>query len=120
MNAPATEEILRSVAAQTEKVMEKTMAEAADDLRKLLSVPVNRATRPPTRSKLGEYPRRDSGRLQASVSWVVFRVANFKVRGTIGVSTPYAQYVDNLRHYKAMFEDRWKQKVEVRIQASLR
>lgn len=110
---------MRAVAAEAERAMEKVMSAAEADLRKELGVPVVRQGGKVIRSRPGEYPRKDTGRLQASVTHVVYRAGNFKVRGVVSTNTSYDGYVNRTRPYKELFERKWRQEFPVRMNREL-
>lgn len=93
---------------RTERKFEEFGKLIADDLRELLSVPVGRNSsgRVIIRSKPGEAPRMETGRLRGSVQDVVYRAAG-RVRLVVATHTPYARIVNRTRPYKAIMYKRW-------------
>jgi hypothetical protein len=128
MNAPASDDIMRQVAAQTEKELDALGQKMADWMKKLIGVPVVRARIPGTRrlgkaviirSQPGEPPRKDTGRLQASVHHLTYRVG-WKVKLVVSANTPYAHTVNRTRPYREITENYWKNQVEIRLAYSFR
>lgn len=113
------DQLVRQMEAKVEAELEKLGSDVAADLRQLISVPVDHSTKPPTRSKPGEPPRADTGRLRDSVTHTVYR-AGGRLRLVVATNTPYAGYVNRTRPYRRIMNQRWKRRVEIRLAYSLR
>jgi hypothetical protein len=112
--------LVAEVRRTAEDVFEDALGDVAADLRKELSVPVNYGTRPPTRSKPGEYPRKDTGRLRGSVRHVTYRAGREILRGVVMTDTPYDQYLVRTRPYDRLIDSKWRRLVEQRLTIALR
>lgn len=110
---------MRAVEKDIETVMQQFVDDVAAELRRDLAVPVDRSKSPPTRSRPGQYPRRDTGRLRESVQAVVYRAAGV-VRGTVATNTPYDGYVNRTRPFVRLTEEKWRQRAERKFAFSLR
>jgi len=114
------DKITRQMLDKIETEMETLGQAIADDLRQLISVPVGRDERGrvTVRSKPGEPPRKDTGRLYESVTHVVYR-AGGRVRLVVATNTPYAGFVNRTRPYRKIMNRRWKRRVEIRLAYSV-
>lgn len=132
MNA-TTEEVMRELQKKLETSLEKLGQEMEADLKKKLSIPVARASfdrgagrfrgsqgrfvkrsNRAGRSKPGEYPRRETGRLRASATHVVYRAAG-NVRLVMAVNVPYAEYIHRLRPFFLFLQRDWERKINYRL-----
>ena len=119
MSSRETDNIMRAVERDVETVMQQFVDDVAAELRRDLSVPVDRTKSPPTRSRPGQFPRRDKGRLVASVQAVVYRAAGI-IRGTVATNTPYDAFVNRTRPFVRLTEEKWRRRAEQRFAFSLR
>jgi hypothetical protein len=125
MNIRASDDVLRQIADETEKKLDALGEEMAEWLRKLIGVPVirqriaGRETKTViVRSQPGEPPRKDTGRLQASVQYVTYRTG-WKIKLVISTNTPYAETLNRTRPYRRIFEDHWRQQIPFRLSYSV-
>jgi hypothetical protein len=121
VNAPNlfSDELMRRTADRIEAELTALAKECSEDLSRLLGVPVDYSTKPPTRSKPGEYPRRDTGQLQASVTFVVYRTGPWQVRAVVSVNTPYDAHLHRLRPFMDMLAQRWQKRAGDRLRYAL-
>jgi hypothetical protein len=117
----AADEIMFDTMNAVEDALQSTLDDVADDLRKELSIPVDRSTKPPTRSKPGEYPRLDTGRLKASVQATMYRTGKDQLHGVIATNTPYDERLVAIRRdYPAYIQGKWNRLIEQRQQLLLK
>jgi hypothetical protein len=126
MSDPVTDEIMGRVVKIVRTEMEGGMRDAAEGLRGLIAVPVVREKGKVIRSAPGEPPRKDSGKLQASVASTVEVVAGDKIRGVVSTSTPYDKFLNEgtsrmaARPFQMILEERWEQLIENRLDFAVR
>lgn len=82
------------IARQCEARLKAEMDRIKDDIQKRIGVPVVRTGGKVIRSKPGEPPRKDTGKLQASTSAQTID-ATRAVHGSVSVATPYARRLNN-------------------------
>lgn len=87
-------ELFDRIAASAERAMKPVLDDMAGQLRTRIGIPVDKSRTPWIRSKPGEPPRKDTGRLQTSTATQTID-ANDKVLGSVSVSTPYAKRLNN-------------------------
>lgn len=117
----AADEIMADTMNVVEDALQSTLDDVAADLQKELSVPVDRSTKPPTRSNPGEYPRLDSGRLRASVQAVIYRAGKDKLNGVIATNTPYDERLVAIRRdFPTYIQQKWNRLIEQRQQLLLK
>lgn len=88
------ENLCLALAVAAGEALAAPMEDLADDVRKRIGVPVERSGGRVIRSKPGEPPRRDTGRLQASVD--AARIENDShVVASVSVDTPYARKLND-------------------------
>lgn len=87
-------ELFDRIGKSIEASLKPEMEAMRDDVKDRISVPVDKTTRPWTRSKPGEPPRKDTGRLHASASTQILEAGDV-VNGSVSVNTPYAKRLNN-------------------------
>jgi hypothetical protein len=115
----AADEIFDKVLDTAEEVLDDLCRDVADDLRTEMSIPVDYSTKPPTRSKPGEYPRLDTGALVGSVSYVVYRAAG-NVKGVVATAVFYDKYVNATRPFANLIRAKWQSRAEQRFEIAFR
>lgn len=105
-----------------EDVLDGAIADVAKDLRKSLSVPVDKSRYPWIRSAPGEFPRLETGRLRGSVEGVTYRAGRERLRGVVVTNgnAPYDKYVVRTRPYDRLIESKWRRLIEQRLAIALR
>lgn len=94
-------------------VLNATAGEAARNMRQLISVQVGGTPSKPVRSKPGEPPRRETGRLQSLVDYTVDQNPRDVYAFTLSDDAPYASYLENgtptmaKRPYFAVIQQKW-------------
>jgi hypothetical protein len=112
--------LIAEVRRTAEDVFEDALDDVAEDLRKSLSVPVARPPPQGVRSKPGEFPRLDTGRLRGSVRHVTYVAGREILRGVVVTDTPYDKYVVRTRPYDRLIQSKWQRLVEQRLTIALR
>lgn len=87
-------ELFDRIARRAEAALLEEMTALKGDVQKRISVPVVRQGGRTIRSKPGEPPRRDTGRLLASAAAQTIDAAR-TVQGSVSVTTPYAKRLNN-------------------------
>lgn len=82
------------IAASAERSMKPVLDDMAQQVRDRIGIPVDKSRRPWIRSKPGEPPRKDTGRLQTSTATQTLEGGD-SVQGSVSVSTPYAKRLNN-------------------------
>lgn len=108
------------------RVIERTAKDAADDLQKRLSVPAaSRANASFTISSApGEFPRKRSGRLAASVFHRVVQDAVTKLYFEVGVTAPHSKFLEKgtsrmaARPHLAPTREKWRAILLQRLRAA--
>lgn len=104
MSHSATQRIMDDLLAKGRRIIDQTSAEAADDLRKQLSVPARAAADASfvISSAPGEFPRKRTGRLQASVFDRVVVDEGPRYFRQVGASAPHSKFLESgTRHMAA-------------------
>jgi hypothetical protein len=124
MSEPA-DEIMGSVTDQIESVMVKAGEAAALDLQGMLSIPVQKVGKRIVRSKPGESPRSETGRLLRTVADEVTRPARDQIALVISTSTAYDQFLVSgtsrmaPRPFDKILEKKWAPIIEDRLRSKL-
>lgn len=111
-------EVMKDVMDRVEDVMEGVGRDVSADLKKTISIPVVRQGAKVIRSKPGEPPRKDTGRLYNSVRYVVYRAGVDITNVVITTETPYDVFVNATRPFQAIIEAKWEGIINQRIQFS--
>jgi len=82
------------IASSAERAIQPVLDDIAQQVRTRIGIPVDKSRRPWIRSKPGEPPRKDTGRLQTSTSTQTID-AGSEVRASVSVQTPYARRLNN-------------------------
>lgn len=91
---PVTEQIMGEIQSRLEEAYKPILAEMADETRKRINIPVERSGGKVIRSKRGEPPRRDKGKLISTVTHGVIS-GNDIVSGSVNTNTNYDQRLNN-------------------------
>jgi hypothetical protein len=116
------EKLVGEVRDVAEDALDGGIADVAKDLRKSLSVPVDKSRVPWIRSAPGEFPRLETGRLRGSVEGVTYRAGREQLRGVVATngSAVYDKYVVRTRPYDRLIESKWRRLIENRLAIALR
>lgn len=94
MNNGYVDKVMGRIAASVRAAMDQIAKDVEADVRKSISIPVGRTKGRVIRSKAGEFPRRDSGRLYRAVTSAVADVTTDKIRATVSIGTGYSGFLD--------------------------
>lgn len=94
MTSGGDDDLFDRIAASVERAIQPVLDDIAQQTRDRIGIPVDKSTRPWTRSKPGEPPRKDTGKLQTSTATQTLD-ANSEVRGSVSVDTPYARRLNS-------------------------
>lgn len=97
MNDP-TDAIMDRITGAIRQTMESNGDALVEEVKVRISVPVDYSTSPPTRSKRGEPPRKDTGALYASIQSEMSEGAD-TVRVTVLSNTPYARELNDPKQW---------------------
>jgi hypothetical protein len=126
MSDPTIDRIMSGLTAQVKATMDAALRDTADDMRRIISVPVVRSGGKVIRSKPGEPPRKDTGKLLASVQSVVESLEKDKVRGSVSTNVFYDVFLTNgtskmaPRPYAGPTEAKWERLIENRLAIATR
>ncbi len=124
MSDPYIDSLMSGLASSLESEMEHVGDEIVDDVQELIKIDVVWAndiygTEVIERSKIGEPPRRETGRLQRSIIWEIFHDAPDQTLLEVSANTPYASNLQRglNRPYMSTAALRWDAKLEPRLAA---
>jgi hypothetical protein len=126
MSVAEIEKAMMSVQSQVLHVMDEAMKDVARDEKQLISVPVQRTGNRVIRSRPGQPPRKDTGRLHGSVKGVAAKVGKDRVEGKVTTATPYDQFLEkgtskmSRRPFAGPTEAKWGRIVENRFKLAAR
>jgi len=114
-SSEGADEVMRDLSRRVEDLMEGVGRDVSTDLKKIISISVVRERGHVIRSKPGEPPRKDSGRLYNSVRYVVYRAGRDVYSVVITTETAYDVFVNATRPYAKIIESKWQGIVERRF-----
>jgi HK97 gp10 family phage protein len=126
MSHPATQKFMADLLAIGRRVIEQTAKDAAEDLRKGLSIPA--ASKADASfvisSAPGEFPRMRTGKLRASVFHRVIEDQGVRLYFEIGATAYYSRFLESgtsrmaARPHKAPTVEKWRPILTARLNAA--
>lgn len=126
MSHPEIERVMSKLAGQVKHVVDDAATDAAKDMKALISVPVVRQGKRVIRSRPGQPPRKDSGRLHRTVKAVAAKVAKDMVRAAVETNTPYDRMLEKgtskmaPRPFAGPIEAKWERILNNRLRIATR